>query len=103
MLTNLQTRFWSAAKNRATEHGFAFTSGCEALLRGLIDQGINRISDENLLSDSASLTRAETNITMFVDHMVREAQNRNVLELEEDIFQFASAKILGWPFKDDER
>ena len=46
MLTNLQTRFWSAAENQATEHGFAFTPGCESLLRELIDQGISRITDE---------------------------------------------------------
>ena len=39
---DLQTRFWSAAENKANEQGFTFTSNCESLLRELIDEGISQ-------------------------------------------------------------
>lgn len=97
---DLQTRFWNAAENTANEKGFAFTSGCESLLRELIDEGINRIVDENRLDDDASLELAETNITAFVSRMVVEAQDQELPELDESMFQLAEA-ALGpiWPFK----
>ena len=50
--------------------------------------------------DDASLELAETNITVFVNQMVVEAQNQALLELDERLFRLTEA-ALGpiWPFK----
>ena len=99
MNEDFKRRLLEAARRRARQSNFAFTSVAETDLKSFIDQGVDKMSSADLISDSRK-DLAESNLLKLVDRMANEAAKRNLNEnLDYKTFSDSRMSICPlWPF-----
>jgi hypothetical protein len=99
MPNDLENRFWDIALKDAQSAGFQIAPGCEQYLRGMILEGVRRITIEGAREDPARIAIAEDNLRKFVARMVDEAKHLKLDMLHENTFLHAKSILCPlWPF-----
>ena len=99
MRQEFKNRLLILGQNRARQSNFIFTTEALSNLRGLIEIGVNRMTDEELESQQYKL-RAENNLLRWVEKMIENSKERNLNEsLDTRTFSNARMSICPlWPF-----
>lgn len=99
MREDLKRRVLETAKIKARSLGYNLTSVAEEDLKSFIDNGIDRMSTSEYLSNSDNL-RALNNVEILIERMYSDARSRSINEsLDYKSFSNARASICPlWPF-----
>jgi hypothetical protein len=95
----IRRRLFLTSQLTALRYGYKFASDCRVHFKNFINDGVERIVQENSTEDEIRLDQAEANILAFTMQMVLEARESGSALLHEPTF-FGAKKLICplWPF-----
>jgi hypothetical protein len=95
----LGDRFWRKVQDLTNQAGLSIAPGYKADLERFVAQGVARMRREGVIRDEVRIEEAEENLTIFVQQMIDEANQRGVSALHEFTFAAARNSLCPiWPF-----
>ena len=95
----LRTLFWNDVQDVATGFKLKIEPDCEVRLRHFVDNGTERIAQEELLNNSRRIAQAETHLIAFMGGMASQARMQEMHALTIWMFDKATEIFCPlWPF-----